>query len=43
MLRDAVFGFAVGYALGVPYEFMPRGTFECKKMTGFWTYKRCLF
>lgn len=40
MLRDAVFGFAVGDALGVPYEFMPRGTFECKKMTGFGTHNQ---
>lgn len=28
-LRDAIFGFAVGDALGVPYEFMKRGTFTC--------------
>lgn len=27
-LRDAVYGLAVGDALGVPYEFMPRGSFE---------------
>ena len=31
-LRDAVYGAAVGDALGVPYEFMTRGTFECTGM-----------
>ncbi|MGN0959280.1 MAG: ADP-ribosylglycohydrolase family protein, partial [Coriobacteriales bacterium] len=31
-LRDAVYGLAVGDALGVPYEFRPRGTFECAGM-----------
>lgn len=33
-LRDAVYGLAVGDALGVPYEFRPRGTFECAGMVG---------
>ena len=31
-LRDAVYGAAVGDALGVPYEFRDRGTFECTGM-----------
>ena len=33
MLRDAVYGAAVGDALGVPYEFMERGSFECAGMS----------
>lgn len=33
-LRDAVYGAAVGDALGVPYEFMSRGSFECTGMVG---------
>jgi ADP-ribosylglycohydrolase len=37
-LRDAVYGLAVGDALGVPYEFRPRGTFECTGMTGHGTH-----
>ncbi|MGI6220792.1 MAG: ADP-ribosylglycohydrolase family protein [Coriobacteriales bacterium] len=32
-LRDAVYGAAVGDALGVPYEFLTRDTFECTGMT----------
>ena len=31
-LRDAVYGAAVGDALGVPYEFQSRGSFECTGM-----------
>ena len=31
-LRDAVYGAAVGDALGVPYEFMGRDSFECAGM-----------
>lgn len=34
-LRDCIYGLAVGDALGVPYEFMPRGTFECTDMIGY--------
>lgn len=37
-LRDAVYGAAVGDALGVPYEFMDRGSFECTGMTGWGTH-----
>lgn len=31
-LRDCIYGQAVGDALGVPYEFRPRGTFLCTGM-----------
>lgn len=37
-LRDCVYGQAVGDALGVPYEFMGRGTFACAGMTGHGTH-----
>lgn len=37
-LHDAVFGLAIGDALGVPYEFNARGTFECTGMIGYGTY-----
>lgn len=37
-LRDCVYGQAVGDALGVPYEFMARGTFECTDMVGHGTH-----
>lgn len=33
-LYEAVFGFAVGDALGVPYEFRERNTFTCTGMIG---------
>ena len=33
-VRDCVYGMAVGDALGVPYEFMPCGSFTCNGMTG---------
>lgn len=33
-LRDCVYGMAVGDALGVPFEFKPRGSFECTDMVG---------
>lgn len=33
-LRDCVYGQAVGDALGVPFEFRARGTFECTEMVG---------
>ena len=35
ILYDAVFGLAIGDALGVPYEFMKRGTFKCTGMIGY--------
>ena len=37
-LADAVYGLAVGDALGVPYEFQPRDTFVCTGMRGGGTY-----
>lgn len=38
ILRDCVYGLAVGDALGVPYEFMPRGSFTCTGMAGYGTH-----
>lgn len=35
---ELAYGSAVGDALGVPYEFMPRGSFVCTGMTGYGTY-----
>ncbi len=37
-LRDALYGFAVGDALGVPYEFRSRGSFTCRGMVGYGTH-----
>lgn len=37
-LRDAIYGLAVGDALGVPYEFLSRGSFSCTGMRGFGTH-----
>ncbi len=37
-LRSAVWGAAVGDALGVPFEFKSRDTFECTDMVGFGTH-----
>ena len=37
-LRDCIYGLAVGDALGVPYEFRSRGTFECTDMIGYGTH-----
>lgn len=37
-LRDAVYGLAVGDALGVPVEFLERGTFHVTGMKGYGTY-----
>ncbi len=39
-LRDCIYGQAVGDALGVPYEFMRRGTFTCEGMTGHGTHDK---
>lgn len=33
-LRSAIYGFAIGDALGVPYEFRTRDTFNCVDMIG---------
>lgn len=37
-LRDAIYGFAVADALGVPYEFKQRGSFKCTDMVGYGTW-----
>lgn len=39
-LRDAVYGAAVGDALGVPFEFKWRGDFECTDMVGYGTHSQ---
>lgn len=40
MLRAAVYGEAVGDALGVPYEFQRRGSFSCTGMRGYGSHNR---
>ena len=37
-LRTAVYGALVGDALGVPYEFKERGSFQCAGMIGHGTH-----
>lgn len=39
-LKDAIYGFAVADALGVPFEFKERGTFTCETMTGHGTWNQ---
>lgn len=39
-LRQCVYGAAIGDAMGVPYEFMPRGSFECHGMTGYGSHHK---
>ena len=39
-LKSAVYGFAVGDALGVPFEFWKRGTFKCNDMVGYGTWNQ---
>lgn len=38
--RSAILGFAVGDALGVPFEFLERGTFKATGMTGYGTHSQ---
>lgn len=37
-LKDAVYGFAIGDALGVPFEFNARKAFRCTDMVGYGTW-----
>ncbi len=37
-LKNAIYGFAIGDALGVPFEFKERGSFTCRDMTGWRTW-----
>ena len=39
-LRSAIYGFAIGDALGVPYEFRDRYTFTCTDMIGHGTWNQ---
>ena len=38
ILKVAIYGLAVDDAVGVPYEFRGRGTYECTGMTGYGTH-----
>lgn len=40
LMRSCIYGLAVGDALGVPYEFCERGTFECTDMIGHGTHQQ---
>lgn len=40
LLRPAIYGVAVGDALGVPYEFMARGGFRCTDMVGYGSHRQ---
>lgn len=40
LMRSCIYGLAVGDALGVPYEFCERGTFECTGMVDGGTHKQ---
>lgn len=39
-LKDCIYGLAVGDALGVPFEFLTRGTFRCAEMVGYGTHSQ---
>lgn len=39
-LKDAIYGLAIGDALGVPYEFKVRGSFKCTDMIGYETHNQ---
>ena len=38
--RNAIYGLAIGDAVGVPYEFRKRGTFECTDMVGYGSHNK---
>lgn len=40
LMRSCIYGLAVGDALGVPYEFRERGTFECTGMVDDGTHRQ---
>lgn len=40
MIKDAIYGFIIGDALGVPYEFNNRGMFKCTDMIGHGTWNQ---
>lgn len=39
-LKEAVYGLAIGDAVGVPYEFKARDSFTCQDMTGYGTHEQ---
>ena len=39
-LKDVIYGYAVGDAMGVPYEFCKRDAFDCKDMVGNGTHNK---
>lgn len=39
-LKSAIYGLAIGDALGVPYEFQERGSFLCTDMIGYGTHNQ---
>lgn len=39
-LRQCVYGAAIGDAMGVPFEFKSRGSFECHGMTGYGSHHK---
>ena len=39
-VKDAVLGFAIGDALGVPFEFKARDSFRCTDMVGYGTHNQ---
>lgn len=39
-LKDAIYGLAIGDALGVPFEFKERGTYHCSDMIGNGTHNQ---
>lgn len=38
LMRSAIYGLAIGDALGVPFEFKARGTYTATDMTGYGTH-----